>query len=398
MQFFVRNRKLQKQCSSFSSTFIIIFALLLGCVKPKTWEIGFIAPMSGDYGGFGQLLFKSAELAVREFHEEYGQIGDREIQLVVKDSMAQVEPAAKAAEELIEKEHIKALIGPTFSVVALALADSFQKAHIPMISGTAGVSGLTDKGDYIFRTISSSSLVSDVQASYLAQELRRPSLAIVHIAENAFSKNLAQGVAGAYEKLDGEVVKNIGLPDNTEDFRPYLEELASLSPTSIYAPLYILDFSQFIKQLRADTRFAETLVLGASGIMDKQLFELAGDTAENTILAANPQNTSYEARYFTALHKVSFGLEPNIFSPYIFDSTIILLNSMRKLYERQKRITRSELRQEIHNARHKGTTGRIEFSKNGDTKRSITIYKIRARQFEQQGIYTIDSGTLQRIQ
>ena len=234
-----------------------------------------------------------------------------------------------------------------------------------------------------------------MQASYLVQ--RRPSLAILHIAENAFSKNLAQGVESAYEKLDGEVIQNIGLPENTDDFRPYFEELASLSPTTIYAPLSLLDFSQFIKQLRADTRFAETLVIGASGIMDKQLFELVDDVAEGTILAANPQNTSYEARYFTALHKVNFDLEPNIFSAYVYDSTIILLNSMRKLYERQKQITRSALRQEIHNASHIGATGRIEFEPNGDTKRSITMYRIQARQFEQQGVYILNSGKLQRI-
>ena len=236
-----------------------------------------------------------------------------------------------------------------------------------------------------------------MQANYIAKRLQRPNLAVLYIAENAFSKNLAQGFASTYKELGGEVIESIGVPENPEDFRPYLEELAPFAPAGIYAPLYLLDFSQFIKQLRTDKRFADTLAIGASALLDEQLFELTGDMAEGVILAANPQQTSYEAQYFAALHKVSFGVEPHLFSPYIYDSTAILLNAMRKVYERQKQITGSALRQEIQNTRYTGTTGRIQFERNGDTQRSISIYKVQAREFQKQGVYILNAGKLQRI-
>ena len=98
----------QNFSSAFQSFFYLIsFIMLLsisGCGGPKIWKIGFIGPMSGDYGELGKLFIKSVELAIQEFHDKYGQIGGRDIQVIVKDSVAQTEPAIKAAKELIEKE------------------------------------------------------------------------------------------------------------------------------------------------------------------------------------------------------------------------------------------------------------------------------------------------------
>ena len=386
-----------KQRYSLSSIFILIALMLFfgGCKKQRAWKIGLMLPMSGDFADFGLRASQGAQLAIREFEEQYGQIGDKDIQLVIKDSRFQSEFAAIAAKEFLGKENINALIGPMSSSSALAVADSFQKARIPMISGSATNPTLTSVGNYIFRTIASDNLGTNVLAHYLAQKRQMPNLAIIHTAEDLFSETLAQNLASTYKELGGEVLTNIGIPEGTNDLRSYLEELAPFAPAAIFITIYAFnEFASTITQLRKDQRYQNSLIIGTEGI---QLFELAGDMTEDLIVAASPKNVSYQGRYFEALYKVSFGMEPDIFTSYYYDGTTILLHAMRTVYQRQQKITPEALRQEIHNTSYTGTTGTIEFDKNGDPQRRIAINQVRAGKFEKLETYVFADGSLLRV-
>ena len=377
---------------------LLLLGILLvyptGCKKTKIYKIGLLTTISGDYANDGLLEVQAAQLAIREFGEQYGKIGGRDIQLVIKDLQA---PPAEITRDLIQTEKIIALLGPAFSSVALAVADEFQRAKIPMIA-IATNPKLTEKGDYIFRIMGSDALVARVQAHYLQKELQLPSLAILHTAEDAFSETLAQNVASIYKELGGEVLQNIGIPKGTKDFTLTIEELAPLAPAVIYAPVYLAEFSSILAQLREDPHYQNTVLIAADPILKPHFFDLVGNTAEQTIIAADAPIYSEKTLYFRALYKILFDMEPSIYSIYTYDSTMILLNAMRKTHARQGQIDQNLLRQEIQHTAHIGVSGRIEFAQNGDAKRNITIFKIKERNFEKQGLYTFKFGGLQRIE
>ena len=380
--------------STFTGIFILLLLFFGGCKKQKVWKIAYIGPMSGDYADSGLLESQSVQLAIREFQDKYGQIGGKDIQLIVRDSKAQPQPAAIAAKELIEKERINALIGPSFSSAALAVADDFQSAKIPLVTGSATNPQITRKGNYIFRTIANDNLISDVLAHYFVQKRQTPSLRIFYTLDDAYSETLANSVAGIYKGLGGEVLANTGIPKDETDFRPYLEGLA---PAAIFLPLHLIEFSAFITQLRKNIRYQNTLIIGSDTIMTPKLFELAGNMTEGVIIAASPQINSYRAKYFEALYKVSFNMEPDIFSRYYYDGAAIFLNAMRKVYQRQQKMEPNALRQEIQNTIYTGVTGKIEFDANGDTQRYIAINTVRDRKFETQELYILNQDKLERL-
>ena len=392
-------RSMMKQRSIVSRLFACILffiGLLVSCGGPKIWKVGFIGPMSGRFAGVGKMQMQSAQLAIQEFEEKYGKIGGRDIQLVVKDSLGQAESASAAAAELIQDERITGLIGPLFSNAALAVAGEFQQAEIPMISvGTNPY--ITENGDYIFRTTASDSLVSRVLATYLVQETRLPNLAIVHTTGNKFSETFASRVASVYEGLGKEVLINLAMPEGAEDFAPYLEELAPLSPAAIFLPITTVEFTQILPQLRSDQRFQNTLLIGADGLINQDFLDTSGDMAEG-IIVANTSSTLGNSRYFHALYKVSFGMAANTYSLYVYDATTILLDAMHRVYKQQKHINGRELREQIRHARHVGVSGRIEFAENGDAKRNVAIFKVRTGRFAKQGVYTLDYSKLQRVE
>ena len=373
---------------------LLLFILmpLLGCRGGNVWKIGFIGPMTGDYANYGLLQSQAVQLAIREFHEQYGKIGGRNIQLTSKCSASQIPPAT-AARELIEEEHVTAVIGPVFSSVALAVADDFQRAHIPMISGSATNPQLTHKGDYIFRTIANDNLISKILAHYLAQKLQIPSLGILYTENDAFSENLAQSVASIFSELGGEVLMNIGTPKGTTDFLPYLEQLTT--PAAIFLPFYLNEFTKILAQM--PEHLQNTLIIGSDAIVVPKLFEMVGNMADDVIIAVNPQNISYETRYFEALYKVSFGMKPDIFSAHVYDNTLIVLHAMRKVYQRKRKIDAIELQQEIQNTIHTGVSGKIEFDENGDAKRHIAIKKIQNENIEELETYALKDGWLLEV-
>ena len=366
-----RTKNIMKQHCFLSSIFsgIYFFVVLLGCKQEeKVWKIGFIGPMSGQFANFGLFSSQAVQLAIREFHDEYDQIGGRKIQLVIKDSQFQNEIAAIAARELIEKEDIIGLIGPMASSSALAVAENFQRARIPLISGSATNPTLTSVGDYIFRTIASDNLLADVLSHYLAQERQMPSLAILYTAEDAFSEALAQSVAGNYEKLGGKVLIN-ALGSETE-FLPYLEE-----PEAIFLPLQNKEFSSVLAQLRENPRYQSTLIIGSDAVINPQFFELAGNMAEGIIVAASPQHTSYEAQYFEALYQVSFGMKPDLFAQYYYDSTIILLDAMRRTYQIRRKMDATTLKDEITKTIYTGVTAQLSLMQTVTPKDILPLKK-----------------------
>ena len=378
--------------------FFVVLLLSTGCtaIKKEPWKIGVMAPMTGSFANYGILIDKAVQLAVQEYSEQYGQIGGRDIQLLLEDTQDDEEIAKAELKRLTEEENVLAIIGPLRSPVGLAIADDFQKARIPVIA-LATNPKLTEKGDYIFRVTANSALPAKILAHYLIQKRELSSLAIFHIAD-AYSTPIAKIAANTFAELDGEVLANIGLPPSPEDFRSYLEALGSSPPDAVFLPVYPADFANFLAQFREDPRFENTLVFGGSAISNNQQFlDLAGNTASGVMVVASSPKYSYKRQYFEALYKVNFNMKPDLFATHSYDSTIILLDAIRRTYQTLGRMNVSTLRQEIQNTSIAGVTGKIEFAANGDAKKSITIMEIQGQSYERLETYVLEDGFLLRV-
>ena len=363
-----------KQHCSLSSNFVGIcfFVVLLGCGGPKVWKIGFIGTMSGDYANYGQLQMQSIELAIQEFNKKYGKIGRRDIQLIVKDAdETEAQTAVLAAKDLIQKENIIGLIGPVVSSIAHPIADNFQNAQIPMLA-VATHPDLSNTGDYIFRTMASDALVAKVLSHYLTKNIRLPSMAILYNAKNVFSHESAGNI---FSELGGNVLMNLGVREEIQDFRPYFDQMASLAPAAIFLPLYPLEFASALTQLRKDQRLNDTLIIGADVIINREFLAMVGNLAEGVIAVAGLPEFSQKKPQFVKLYREKFGMKPDIYSRYLYDNTWILLCAMRKVYQMWGEINSAVLRQEIHQSHYDGVSGRIVFDENGDAKETLPFLK-----------------------
>ena len=303
-----------KKLSYFTLVILALFAalILFNCAREKEVKIGFIGPMTGDYANYGQLQSKSAQLAVENFNTKEGGIAGKPVKLIIEDTQGKVEKGSAAAQKLINVDKINALVGPVFSSVALAVAQDFQNAKVPVIAASATAVEFTEKGDYIFRTVPSDSLQSSVLGPYIAQELGFTEIAILY-TKNDYSQSLAESVTQSFQRFGGEVLLSLGAPEGTKDFRTQLTQIKDTAPQAIFLPNFIAECAQIIKQL--NEMGSEIPIISADGFNNNEIFNLVGDLANGVIFSASPSSSSAEALHSKRAITKSLASARMIFPP-----------------------------------------------------------------------------------
>lgn len=93
-------------------------------------KIGLSAAITGPSAELGKGIEMGARLAVKEINDKGGVLG-RKLELVVRDDQSNTQLALNAVNEMIQKEQVAAIIGPTNSGVVKATLGATKAAGIP---------------------------------------------------------------------------------------------------------------------------------------------------------------------------------------------------------------------------------------------------------------------------
>src|SRR5689334_23730434 len=92
--------------------------LFVAAAQAAPLRFGFICPLSGGSGDFGNSARLGAELAVKEINEVGGYMG-RPLELVARDDKATPDEGRRAAEDLVLNEKVAFTVGFCNTGVAL---------------------------------------------------------------------------------------------------------------------------------------------------------------------------------------------------------------------------------------------------------------------------------------
>src|SRR4030095_5469779 len=153
--------------------------------------VGHVASMTGDTATFGRSADQGIRMAVDEINAAGGVLG-KPLVVVTEDDRSVTEEARTAAQKLIQRDQVKALLGEVASSRSLAAAPEAQRAKVPMISpGSTNPKG-TAVGDYIFRACFIDPFQGAVMAQFAAEELKAKRLAILFDFKQDYSVGLAE--------------------------------------------------------------------------------------------------------------------------------------------------------------------------------------------------------------
>ena len=379
---------------------LVAFVCLAGVVaggssegsSGDTYKIGFIGPLTGDNANYGIRCSNAARLAVDEINAAGG-IDGKMLELIAEDSEGTVDKALASYEKLAYMDEVCAIIGPVFTSPALAVAQRCQEDGIVMISPSATHKDVTaqpatnpDGLNYVFRTVPSDALQSEVAGHYFYEVLGYRKLASLY-AMNDYSQGLALGMKETFEALGGEVVAEETCMVGDKDFRTQLTQIKAAAPEAIYIPNYTVEDAQILEQasqLGVNVRF-----LSSDGFSDPEIYNLAPDFTDGVIYVGPAQAeastilSDFQAAYAAAYN----GDAPDSFATNSYDATYIIAAALDRAESADTKLVRDEV---AATKDFQGANGTMNFAANGDLVASQGVYEV-------EGITPVYVGSFQVV-
>lgn len=355
----------------------IIFMLLLLMpsfvfAKEKV-KVGLIAPLTGDVKTFGESSKNAFLIAL----QEYAKSGKYEIEPVIVDDKNDPTEGTNAALKLITQNKVNAFVGPLTSKVALPVSEVANSNKVPMITGTATNPKVTfndgKRKPFVFRACYIDPFQGTVAASFAIKNLKAKNAAVLYDVGNDYSKGLAEFFKAGFEKGKGTIVSYESYQKDDVDFSALITKIATKKPDVIYIPDYYNKVALIAKQVRE--KGIKAPMLGGDGWDSPELLKIGGDAVTGSYFTNHysPERKDPVTEKFINLYKAKHGVVPDALAALSYDATLLLLTSL----DNAKNSDRLSIKAELEKVKNfKGSTGTMNFDKNGDAVKSTVILKI----------------------
>lgn len=330
-----------------------------------------------------------------------------QVELVFRDTELNAAKTTAAVRELVEEQHVIAIVGPLIRRTSEAAAAEAQRLQVPLIS-LSQTQSISQVGDYVFRNNHTWQQQMKQLARHVVNRMGIREVAIVY-PDSRDGKEKMGGFWDALEAEGGEVhavesfehgLKNFTdlftsltgrnrylsystrvflekmdeEPDSIADFQALFipvsqREISDLKVLLPYRPVFGL--SQ--KQLLGDTSWTEFSVVLT--LEDEPLDPLL----VTPFYKQSPHNhirqfvQAHQQYYFTPINY----LGPTDYTAFAFDTVQLLRLQLADKNHHSHESLRNSLQQM---APYHGVTGALTFSADGDVIRQLNLLKIHANQ------------------
>jgi branched-chain amino acid transport system substrate-binding protein len=170
-------------------------------------RIGHAAPLTGGIAHLGKDNEYGARLAIEQANEKGVTIGGNKVkfQLLAEDDEEKPDRGPIIAQKFADAK-VAGVVGHLNSGVTIPASDVYNKAGIPMVSGSATNPQLTEQGfKNVFRVVGRDDQQGPAIASYLLSEFKPKTVAVIDDA-TAYGEGLANEVEKALKAAGAEVV------------------------------------------------------------------------------------------------------------------------------------------------------------------------------------------------
>ncbi|NIS75287.1 MAG: ABC transporter substrate-binding protein [Deltaproteobacteria bacterium] len=255
----------------------IFFAALTLKAAPAQYvvSIGAIISVTGPGSDVGEAQKNSATM-IQEMINNRGGIFQTKLELIVYDDETDVNTCILAAEKMLAKENIIAVIGPTTSGNTLAISDMYEKAKIPLLSLAPSDKIVSPGKKWIFKSSPSHRQAVTLLLNYLKSKgIRR--VAVISAADGT-------GRTGRAALLD--IIPRLGIKlvadevfDSAENTVTVLLEKINESDPQAIVCWATTSQTAMVARDRAQLGIKLPLFAGPQ-VVSKRFIQLAGNAAE----------------------------------------------------------------------------------------------------------------------
>ncbi|RUM99207.1 amino acid ABC transporter substrate-binding protein [Pseudaminobacter arsenicus] len=264
-------------------TKMALMASVLACsvagAAADTIKIGINQPLTGSVAASGNFITDGAKLAAEAINEKGGVLG-KQLELVIEDNKSNPSEAAAAAEKLISRDEVSAMMGAWGSSFTLAVMPKLQEYGIPMVVETASSSKVTSAGNpWVFRIAPT----SEMEAKAFGQLV--PEFAMKKVDFLVVNNDWGLGAAGEFGKMLKEQGVEVGMTETmdpaAQDVSAQLAKIKASDADTLFVTTGYEQLSLVFKQLKALDVNRRVITTGGSQFPDR-LAEQLGSAADNS--------------------------------------------------------------------------------------------------------------------
>jgi branched-chain amino acid transport system substrate-binding protein len=265
---------------------VLLSAILAGALAvPAGWaqqdpvKIGVIQPLSGPVAASGNYVRMGTEIA-RDWINARGGVLGRPIQLVIEDNKSDPKEAASAAEKLIVRDKVPAIMGAWGSSMTLAVMPKLEEYGVPMVVETSSAASITKKGNpWVFRI----SPPSEMEALGLQKYLGH--LGVKRADFLAVNTDWGRGAVSAFGDILKKQGANVGAVEFMEqaatDMSAQITKIRGTGGDTLFLTTSVEQITLVLKQGQEQRLGRKVITTGGSSSPD-QLVRQAGAAADGT--------------------------------------------------------------------------------------------------------------------
>ena len=356
---------------------IIIASFLFGSTSNNTTstepiKIGFIAPLTGPAGAYGEVEKNAVEMALAKINAS-GEL-KRKLEIVYEDGKCSGQDAVTAAQKLINIDKVSIILGGLCSSETLAIAPLAEQNKVIVFSAFSSSPDITKAGDYIFRNSPSDSDVGKIDADYMISKGYKN---VAIISENT---DYSQGVRGIMKNVFSNnkinIVSDEVFNSGVKDFRTQLTKIKALKPEAIYInPGASPAVAGIIPKQMKELGMSDIKIFGNFVFGDKEALNIGGKAMEGIIFSDYADLAQSNASIISE-YKTMFQIDPANNYPLMarYDSVFIINNAIKSCGGDDSSCIKKYL---YSMKEYNGTLGAYRFDINGDIlNKDLAVHKI----------------------
>ncbi|MDQ7982267.1 branched-chain amino acid ABC transporter substrate-binding protein [Paraburkholderia sp. SARCC-3016] len=362
--------------SKICSAAVIASAMFSAAHADETVKIGDVAPTTGQIAHLGKDIENGVRLAIEESNAKGLTVNGQKVTLVLdaQDDAADPRTATQVAQKLVD-DKVVGVIGHLNSGTSIPASKIYSDAGIVQISPAASNPTYTLQGfKTTYRVVATDAQQGPALANYAAKSLKVKRVAIVDDS-TAYGQGLANEFEKTAKSLGLDVLSHDATNDKAVDFRAILTKIKGENADAIMYGGMDATAGPFAKQAKQLGLRAK--VLAGDGACSEKLADLAGDATGNIVcsdigmaLQKMPGGKEFEAKY-----EKRFGQPVQIYAPFAYDATNILIDAMKRANSTDP----AKILAAMPNTDYKGVIGETAFDSKGDLKHGvISLYDYKA--------------------
>ncbi len=347
-------------------------------------KIAFNSGVTGFFAKETQSLQQGIEMAQEEIKANGGiKIGNKKylFDIITTDNESNPTKAAKLAMESIVKGRVLAILAPTESRQAIAVAQITNGFRIPIVSAGAASPKITANKPYSFCLSASTSLQARTIVRFSEEEWQATRAAVLYEETNFYGKELAESFKSQFdgEHGKGAVVAFESFRRGDKDFTQQLQRILTAKPDFVYNPTGGNYTSLIVEQaleLGLKVPFTGADFWMGSGITDTCGDKCKGFHCTLTFLGDDAKGKGAE---FVAAYKKKYGKIPEEPAALAYDAVMLLKQGFEQMPAlggnllADRKLLRNRLAQ-IRN--FEGVAGKVSYNQSGEPELCVKVIRI----------------------